>query len=103
MKKQVLALSLGIMTIAVVAQKKELRTAEKAINKQDYAGAIATINSVEGMIANADAKYKSKFYFLKGKALAGKKDYSSKLIFLYKLEFQPRLYFVLRREAITQI
>ncbi|MGB0890998.1 MAG: tetratricopeptide repeat protein [Flavobacteriaceae bacterium] len=75
MKKQILALSLGLMTVAVVAQKKELRAAEKAIKKQDFAGALTKINSVEGTIANADAKYKSQYYFLKGKALAGKKDY----------------------------
>lgn len=77
MKKQILALSLGLMTVAVVAQKKELRTAEKAIKKQDFTGALASINSVEGMIANADAKYKSQYYFLKGQALAGKKDYQA--------------------------
>ena len=75
MKKQILALSLGLLTITVVAQKKELRAAEKAIKKQDFSAALTTINSVEGLIANADDKYKSQFYFLKGQALAGKKDY----------------------------
>ena len=92
MKKQILALSLGLMTVAVVAQKKELRAAEKAIKKQDFAGALTKINSVEGTIANADAKYKSQYYFLKGKALAGKKlisDARPKVPTCFPLYFEP--------------
>ncbi|TYP98331.1 tetratricopeptide repeat protein [Tenacibaculum adriaticum] len=77
MKKQVLALSLGLLTISSFAQKKELKEAEKAIKSNDFAGALSTINSVEGLIANADDKYKSKFYFLKGKALSGQKKYTA--------------------------
>lgn len=91
MKKQILALSLGLMTVAVVAQKKELRAAEKAIKKQDFSGALAKINSVEGMIVNADAKYKSQYYFFKGQALAGKKNYEDAAKSFSKLrEFEKK-------------
>lgn len=75
MRKQILALSLGVMTVGAVAQKSELRTAEKALKKQKYAEAITAISSAENLIANAADKYKAKFYFLKGKAYAAKKDY----------------------------
>ena len=75
MKKQVLSIALGLCTVMSFSQKNELKAAEKAIKKQDYAGAIASINSAESLIANADAKLKSKFYFLKGQAFGGKKDY----------------------------
>lgn len=76
MKKQILALALGLVTIGSFAQKKELRAAEKAIKKNDFASALVAIKSLDGSIAEADDKYKSKYYFLKGQALAGKKDYS---------------------------
>jgi len=75
MKKQVLSIALGLCTVMSFSQKNELKAAEKAIKKQDYAGAVASINSAESLIANADAKLKSKFYFLKGQAFGGKKDY----------------------------
>lgn len=77
MKKQILALSLGLITVGSFAQKKELRAAEKALKKNDFAGALASIKSVEGLIENADARYKSQYYFLKGQVFAGKKDYKA--------------------------
>lgn len=70
MKKQVIAISLGLMTIGSFAQKNELKAAEKAFKKQNYTAAIAAVNSVDGMLASMDAKYKSKYYFIKGKILA---------------------------------
>jgi uncharacterized protein YdeI (BOF family) len=73
MKKQIIALSLGFITIGVFAQKQELKNAEKAIKKQDYPTAIASISSVDAMEDTMDAKYKAKYYFLKGQAYAGKK------------------------------
>ena len=75
MKKQIIALSLGFITIGVFAQKQELKNAEKAIKKQDYPTAIASISSVDAMEDSMDAKYKAKYYFLKGQAYAGKKEY----------------------------
>jgi tetratricopeptide (TPR) repeat protein len=66
MKKQILALSLGLMTIGAFAQKDELRTAEKAIKKNDYKTAKAAIQSIESMENTMDSKYKAKYYFLKG-------------------------------------
>ena len=77
MKKQIIALSLGLMTIGAFAQKNELKAAEKAIKKNDFTSAITAVNSVDGMVASMDAKYKAKYYFLKGKAYAGKKDYKT--------------------------
>jgi tetratricopeptide (TPR) repeat protein len=75
MKKQILLVALGLFTITAFSQKSELKTAEKAIKKLDFATAVTAINSAETLIANADAKTKSKFYFLKGQAFGGKKDY----------------------------
>ncbi|WKD86280.1 TPR repeat-containing protein YrrB [Polaribacter huanghezhanensis] len=77
MKKQVLLVALGLFTVTAFSQKNELKAAEKAIKKQDFTGAVTAINSAEGLIANADAKLKSKFYFLKGQAFGGKKDFAT--------------------------
>lgn len=75
MKNQIIALSLGLMSLGVVAQKSELKTAEKALKKQDFTTALSTLKTIEGSIANADDKYKSKFYFIKGQVLAAQKNY----------------------------
>ncbi|WP_435416604.1 tetratricopeptide repeat protein [Polaribacter aestuariivivens] len=76
MKKQILALSLGLMSVVAFSQKKELRAAEKAIKKQDYTAALAAATSVEGMLETMDSKYKAQYYFVKGQALAGKNKYA---------------------------
>ena len=69
MKKQVvlgLALMIGSFSFA---QKKELKTAEKAIKNSNYADAKAAISGAEGLLSAMDDKTKAKFYFLKGQAL----------------------------------
>jgi tetratricopeptide (TPR) repeat protein len=73
MKKQILALSLGLMTIGVSAQKNELKVAEKALKKNDIATARTAIQSIESMEDSMDTKYKAKYYFLKGQVY-GKTD-----------------------------
>lgn len=75
MRKQILAIAFGIATLTASAQKAELKAAEKAIKKQDFTTAVTAIKSAEPLIANADKKYKAKFYFLKAQAYAGTKNY----------------------------
>jgi tetratricopeptide (TPR) repeat protein len=52
------------------AQKDELKDAEKAIKKQDYATAKSSLSQAESLIAGADDKTKAKFYYLKGETYA---------------------------------
>lgn len=61
-----LALLVGSFSFA---QKGELRDAEKAIKKSNFAEAKAAINAAEALIGNADDKMKAEFYFLKGQTL----------------------------------
>ncbi|MCI2229604.1 tetratricopeptide repeat protein [Polaribacter sp. MSW13] len=68
MKKQILALALGLISVATFAQKNELKAAEKAIKKQDFKTAITVLKPLDAMEASMGAKYKAKFYFLKGQA-----------------------------------
>ena len=68
MKKQiVVALALLVSTISF-SQKNEMKAAEKAIKSENFADAKSAILSGESLIGSADAKTKSKFYFIKGKA-----------------------------------
>jgi tetratricopeptide (TPR) repeat protein len=76
MKKQILALSLGLMTIGAFAQKNELKAAEKAIKKGDLKTAKASLLSIDSMAETMEAKYKAKYYYLKG-ASYGKVDVKS--------------------------
>ena len=64
----ILALAFSISAFSF-AQKKELKTAEKAIKNNNYAEAKAAINQAEGLISAMDEKSKAKFYYLKGQAL----------------------------------
>ncbi|MEX6627258.1 tetratricopeptide repeat protein [Tenacibaculum salmonis] len=76
MNKQLVTLSLGLMSLGLVAQKSELKSAEKAIKKEDFKTAITILNSAQETVMNSGQdKYTSKFYFLKGQALAATKNY----------------------------
>ncbi|ULC60879.1 tetratricopeptide repeat protein [Flaviramulus sp. BrNp1-15] len=69
MKKQIIvALAFSISALSF-AQKKELKTAEKAIKSNNYAEAKTALNQAESLMSAMDDKTKAKFYFLKGKAL----------------------------------
>jgi len=77
MKNQVLVLSLGLMSMLAFGQRKELRNAEKAIDKSEFASALTEINAVNAMLETMDSKYKAKYYFLKAQAQAGKNNYAA--------------------------
>lgn len=69
MKKQtIVALALLVGSFSF-AQKTELKNAEKAIKKSNFAEAKTALNAAESLIASADDKTKAQFYFLKGQAL----------------------------------
>jgi len=76
MKKQVLALFLGLLTTGLFAQKNEIKTAERAIKKLDYKGASAALKMAEGLVSNMDAKMKAKFYYLQVQAFNGTLKYA---------------------------
>ncbi|MET2984949.1 tetratricopeptide repeat protein [Aureibaculum conchae] len=76
MKKLVLSMLAVTISLSIFAQKDELKAAEKAFKKEDFATAKASVDQAEGLIANADEKLKAKFYFLKAQTYyqLGKKD-----------------------------
>ncbi|WP_420574223.1 tetratricopeptide repeat protein [Kordia sp.] len=66
MKKTILIFSAMLITAFSFAQKKELRAVEKALKKGNTVEAKEVLASISSTIENADAKYKAKYYFLKG-------------------------------------
>lgn len=69
MKKQlIVALALSLSVFAF-AQKKELKTAEKAIKANNFAAAKTALAAVEPMLGNLDDKLTEKYNYLKGIAL----------------------------------
>lgn len=77
MRTKVIALFLGLASLATFAQKNELKAAEKAIKKQDYAAAVSSVDAAESFLQSMDAKTKAKFYFLKAQAYMGKKQFQT--------------------------
>lgn len=71
MRKQLLFLTALLISLTIMAQKEEIKTAEKEIKNQNFPAAIVAIDKAETLIANADDKTKAKFYFLKGQAYYG--------------------------------
>lgn len=71
-KKHLIVLSLSLFIgMTTFAQKSELKAADKALKKKNYAAALSAISQAENLITNADAKTKSKFFYIKGMALYG--------------------------------
>ena len=66
MKKQVLILAIGLLSLASFAQKNELKAIEKAIKKGQLNEAKAAVASLEVSEASIQPKYKAKYYYLKG-------------------------------------
>ena len=69
MRKQIvvaLALTMGLFSFA---QKKELKSAEKAIKNKNYAEAKTALTQAETLMSSMDEKSKAKFNYLKGQAM----------------------------------
>ncbi|MDC3388744.1 tetratricopeptide repeat protein [Flavobacteriaceae bacterium] len=75
MKKQLLMLALSGLTTLTYSQKNEVKALEKAVKSEKFNETNSLISSAEALIANADDKTKSKFYYLKVKAMLAGNDY----------------------------
>ncbi len=68
MKKQILIAGLMFISAAGLAQKKELKKAEKAMGNQETAEALNYLGQAEALLGSADNSQKVHFYVLKGEA-----------------------------------
>jgi len=67
MKKTFLVAAAVLVGSVALAQKNEVKAAEKALKANKLDEATTAIDAAYGLVGNADAKTKAKLYFLKGK------------------------------------
>ena len=56
----------ALISFTAVAQKKELRAAQKLVDASLYEKALVALNEMQPLIENAEAKYSSHYYYLLG-------------------------------------
>lgn len=71
MKKTFLTAAFSMIAMVSIAQKKEIRNAEKAIKQNNFTEAKSYINQAQGAIANEKDKVKADFYYTKAMAYLG--------------------------------
>ncbi len=71
MKTNILSLALSFLSVAAIAQKKEIRDAGKAVDNGSYAEAKSLLNQAEPLLSEANDKYTQDYYLFKGKAYVG--------------------------------
>ncbi|MRI00277.1 tetratricopeptide repeat protein [Kriegella sp. EG-1] len=70
MKTKILILAAMSFTMVGLAQKSELKAADKAIKSGDSQAAKSALESIAGSISGADEKYQAQYQFLTGKTYA---------------------------------
>ena len=70
MKTRILIVLAMAFSMVGVAQKSELKAAEKALKNGSSAEAKSQLESIAGMIDGADARVQAQYYFLRGKVFA---------------------------------
>ncbi|MDR9456202.1 MAG: tetratricopeptide repeat protein [Salegentibacter sp.] len=71
MKINILTVALSLFTLVAVAQKSEIRNAGNAVEDGNYTEAKAEIKKAEPLLADANDKWKERFYLYKGQAYLG--------------------------------
>ena len=71
MKNQILMLFALLIGVTAYAQKDEIKAAEKAIKKGDFAAALSEVNKLDEMVSGMDGKTLPKYYYLRGETFAG--------------------------------
>lgn len=67
MKRKILIVAAFSFAVVGVAQKNEIKAAEKALKSGDIATAKTALEAAEGTISGADEKLQAQYYFTKGK------------------------------------
>ncbi len=71
MKKQILIAGLLLVTALTFGQKKEIKSAQKAIKSGNFSEAIATLSSVESLVSSSELSIKEQYYLVLGQAYLG--------------------------------
>ncbi|HCO82280.1 MAG TPA: hypothetical protein DIT95_01945, partial [Arenibacter sp.] len=70
MKTNILILSTMFFSVVGIAQKDEIKTADKALKSGDAMAAKTALDGASSLIASADEKMQAQYYFLRGTAYA---------------------------------
>jgi tetratricopeptide (TPR) repeat protein len=92
--KYVILASALLISVIAIAQKDQIKAAEKALKAGNPAEAVSLLNGAESLIANAEGGEKAHFYFVNGNAhleLANKKVDESKNLLLAAKSYQDLL------------
>ncbi|GAB5399442.1 MAG: hypothetical protein Aureis2KO_10270 [Aureisphaera sp.] len=68
MKNRILIAGMMLASVAALAQKKEIKKADKALQNGNTVEAINYLNQAESLLGAADANQKVQFYLIKGEA-----------------------------------
>jgi len=68
MKKTILAIGLSLVTLTAMAQKREIRKANRAINSGDYTEALSELENAESQLDGAKDDVIAEVYYLKANA-----------------------------------
>lgn len=71
MRNQILMLLALMISVTSFAQKDEIKAAEKAVKKGDFAAALTQVTALDGMVESLDEKTLPKYYYLRGETYAG--------------------------------
>ncbi len=71
MKRKILLVAALSFTVVGMAQKDEIKAAEKAIKSGDFATAKTALEAAEGTVGAADEKLQAQYYFTKGTIYGG--------------------------------
>lgn len=86
MKQIVISLVFASFFMFGFSQKKELKSIKKMVSKKAFSEAKSNLESIEGLVANAEAKYQTQYQFLLGNTLNGLKDYEGAVAAFRTLE-----------------
>lgn len=71
MKTKFFTIALSLLTVVAIAQKKEMRNAEKALDKGSYSEAKTFLSQAESNLNSLKEDDKADYYYFKGKAYLG--------------------------------
>ena len=71
MKKQLIVITLLLVSATTFAQKKEIKTAQKSIKSGNFTEAITTLASIEGLVDKADSSIKEQYSLILAQAYLG--------------------------------
>ncbi|HLS11294.1 MAG TPA: tetratricopeptide repeat protein [Flavobacteriaceae bacterium] len=69
MRKTILAIGLSLVTLTAMAQKREIRKANRAMSSGNFTEALSELESAESQLDGAKEEDVAEFYFIKAKAL----------------------------------